>query len=94
MSERYTVYRTYVEGQLLYSGDSLEEAIRQWNAATHKLGHSVPGGVSVATYSEESYGPLQLRDGWILHVHEDGTTYLHPRVLQEATTVVAHSMRH
>lgn len=74
----HTVFRTYVGGALQYTGGSLEDAIRAWDAATYSAGRSVPGGVSVATYSDESYGALQLRDGWILHVLENGVTYLNP----------------
>jgi hypothetical protein len=77
-----TVYRTYTEGKLEYTGDNLEAAIRTWDKATHAAGHSVPGGVAVAVYEPTTYGLLQLRDGWILHVHEDGTVYLNPS-LQE-----------
>lgn len=75
-----TVYRTYVEGRLLYTGDSLEKAITAWDRETYTMGRVTAGGVSVATYDDL----LQVRDGWILHVREDGTVYLHPRVLQEA----------
>lgn len=75
-----TVYRTYVEGRLLYTGDSLEKAIAVWDRETCTMGRVTAGGVSVATYDDL----LQVRDGWILHVREDGTVYLHPRVLQEA----------
>lgn len=79
-----TVYRTYVEGRLLYTGDSLEKAIAVWDRATYSAGRSVAGGVAVAAYKSYAHGLLQTRDGWILHVREDGTVYLHPRVLQEA----------
>jgi len=71
-----TIYRTYVEGTLHYEGDSLEDAARTWDRETYSLGRSVPGGVAVATYS----GEVQVRDGWIMHVHDDGTTYLSPTV--------------
>lgn len=88
MPETTTVFRTYVEGSLKYSGPSLEKAARTWDRETHRLGGSVPGGVAVATYETRGSDPsrpydsglLQLRDGWILHVHEDGTVYLNPNI--------------
>jgi hypothetical protein len=75
------VYRTYTEGKLHYSGPDLQEAIRTWDATTFAEGRTVPGGVAVSTY-EDLGGPrqLQLRDGWILHVHEDGTVFLNPSI--------------
>lgn len=81
--DRMTTYRTYVEGVLHYEGPNLPIAIRNWDRATFSAGKSVPGGISVATYEERSYGLLQLRDGWILHVHEDGTVYLNPNLTED-----------
>lgn len=81
IGERTTVYRTYVKSRLAYTGPDLEAAIRMWDNESLKLagdGIPVPGGVAVATYEEMHYGLLQLRDGWILHVHEDGAVYLNP----------------
>lgn len=77
-----TVYRTYVEGALHYSGPDLTEAARAWDAATFSLGRTVPGGIAVASYEGVTYEPglLQLRDGWILHVHEDGTVFINPSI--------------
>ena len=82
VGETVNVYRTYVDGALKYSGPDLGEAARAWDASTYNLGKSVPGGVAVATYQGVSYEPglLQLRDGWILHVHDDGTVFLNPSV--------------
>lgn len=79
----HTIYRTYVESKLHYSGESLEEAVRTWDRETYSLGKSVPGGVAVAEYEGHpgESGLLQLRDGWVLHVHEDGTCYLNPRLV-------------
>lgn len=82
IGETVNVYRTYVESELLYSGPDLSEAAREWDAATFNLGKSVPGGVAVSTYQGVSYEPglLQMRDGWIVHVHEDGTVFINPRI--------------
>lgn len=80
-----TVYRAYVNGSLLYTGSDLEAAIRTWDYATR--GAPAPaGGVAVAVYEHNARyesGLLQLRDGWILHVYEDGRVYLNPN-LKEA----------
>ena len=83
-----TVYRTYTDGALKYTGPDLEEAIRTWD---REAPAGTAGGVAVAVYevegSDESLpydsGLLQLRDGWILHVLEDGTVYLHPRLSEQ-----------
>ena len=79
-----TTYRTYVESKLHYTGDNLESALRAWNKATFNLGRSVAGGVSVATYEDHpgTSGLLQTRDGWILHVREDGTCYINPNLTE------------
>ena len=81
MSE--TIYRTYTEGKLHYTGPDLESAIRAWDRATYSAGRSVAGGVAVAAYESDAHGMLQTRDGWILHVSEDGTTYLSPRIIEK-----------
>lgn len=76
------VYRTYTNGVLRYSGPDLEAAIRMWDAMAVP---GVPGGVAVATYEVNSKYPsglLQVRDGWILHCHDDQSVYLNPS-LQE-----------
>lgn len=69
-----TIFRTYVQGKSFYTGESLEEAIRTWDRQTHQLGKSVAGGVTVQTFD----GDVMVRDGWVLHVMEDGTAYLNP----------------
>lgn len=73
-----TVYRTYLDGRLAYTGADLEAAITAWDAESAGVR---AGGIAVAEYTEDL---LQVRDGWILHVHDDGQVYLHPRVLREA----------
>lgn len=82
VGETVTVFRTYVEGRLVYSGPSLEDAARTWDRETHNPSRPMPGGVAVATYEGVGYEPglLQVRDGWILHVMEDGTVYLNPNI--------------
>ena len=72
-----TIHRTYVRGICLYTGESLEEAIRTWDSATYRLEKSVSGGVTIQTFD----GDLMVRDGWVLHVLEDGTCYLNPRIM-------------
>lgn len=81
VGETVNVYRTYTNGTLRYSGPDLEAAIRAWDAYAVP---DVPGGIAVATYQGVPYEPglLQLHDGWILHVHNDGSVYLNPS-LQE-----------
>lgn len=74
--ETRKVFTTYVNGKMVYSGDSQERAIRIWDAATYSLGKSIPGGISVQEFS----GDLMVRDGWILHIHNDGTVYLNPSI--------------
>lgn len=71
-----TVYRTYVNGTLNYEGDDLKVAIKTWDGLTFNAGRAVPGGVAIAVYD----GDIQVRDGWIMHTHEDGTTFLSPSI--------------
>jgi hypothetical protein len=71
-----TIYRTYVNGELFYEGKSLEDAVRTWDRETYRLGKSVPGGIAVASYLDD----LQMRDGWILHVMDNGVVYLNPQM--------------
>lgn len=78
-----TVYRTYLNGELLYSGDDLGMAIREWDRSSFSVEERV-GGVAVATYVNEPDGLLQVRDGWILHVLENGHVFLNPNLTDGA----------
>jgi hypothetical protein len=66
---------TWADGAELYRGDSLESAARAWDAATH-TGPAPAGGVAEHSYA----GDVMVRDGWILHVTDDGRVYLSPSV--------------
>lgn len=74
MSDVTTVYRTYADGRLLYTGPDLSVAISEWNRNTYRK--RAVGGVVVGEYVEEGYGLLQVRDEWILHVRENGDVFL------------------
>jgi hypothetical protein len=77
-------FTTYVDGEVAYKGDDLESAIRSWDGSPDLLGDKrLPaGGVSVQSWS----GDIMVRDGWILHIHEDGQVYLNPNLaLSEET---------
>lgn len=69
-------FRTYTDGRLVYEGPSLETAVRTWDAKTYGARCSTAGGITIAS----RIGDVMVRDGWILHVHEDGTTYLNPGI--------------
>lgn len=70
-----TVYKTIVNANYLYVGDSQEEAIRVWDSeSVHRA--NLVGGVMVQSFD----GDIMTRDGWILHVNESGHVYLNPRV--------------
>lgn len=71
-----TTYTTVVRNESVYHGSSLEHAVRAWDGATFNAGATIPGGIAVAAWANG----VQVRDGWILHVREDGTVYLNPRV--------------
>jgi hypothetical protein len=77
-----TVYTTVVRGTSVYSGDSLTDAARAWDANTYNLGGTVPGGIEVRTYR----GEYMVRNGWILHVHDDGVVYLSPHIAGAVVT--------
>jgi hypothetical protein len=69
------VFKTVVNAVYVYEGESQELAIRAWDSeSVHRAG--LHGGVMV----QEFHGELMVRDGWILHVNEDGHVYLNPRV--------------
>ena len=69
------VFKTVVNAVYVYEGESQEQAIRAWDAeSVHRT--ELHGGVMV----QEFAGELMVRDGWILHVSEDGHVYLNPRV--------------
>ncbi len=71
-----TTYTTIVNANYLYEGDDLEKAIRTWDSeSVHRSGLS--GGVMVKTFDDEG---LMIRDGWILHVNDNGHVYLNPRL--------------
>lgn len=74
-----TKYFTYIDGVRQYEGDDLQAAINAWTAGTFDANRSVPGGVTVQQFS----GDTMVRDGWIFHVHNDGTVYV-TRGLREA----------
>jgi hypothetical protein len=73
-----TMITTWVDGTPTRHGADFEAAAQAWDAATSALGHSVPGGISIQI--RDAAGIL-VRDGWLLHVHNDGTVYVHPRAL-------------
>lgn len=70
-----TVYTTIVQGTVVYEGESLSDAARVWDSVTHDAGHVVPGGIGVRVYLSDG---TMVREGWIMHVHENGTVYLSP----------------
>ena len=72
-----TKFHVYVDGAV-ETFETFERAAAQWDAVTHKLGRSVPGGIAVQQWSDAG---VMVRDGWLVHVHNDGTTYVHPRAL-------------
>jgi hypothetical protein len=77
MSEKRQEFVTYVAGETVYKGDDLESAIRAWDRSTYKLEGKPPaGGISVQLWSDG----VMVRDGWILHVHENGQVYLNPQL--------------
>lgn len=71
---RYTV-TTGTDVQL--ETPDLQAAIRCWDATTFATDAPVPGGISVREW--DAAGNM-TRDGWILHVRENGVVYLNPAV--------------
>lgn len=69
-----TTYKTIVNANYLYEGGDLERAIRVWDSeSVHRA--DISGGVMVQSFNDE--GDM-TRDGWILHVNNDGHVYLNP----------------
>lgn len=71
-----TIYKTLVNAVYLYEGEDLETAIRIWDSESVVRAY-ISGGVMVQSFDDEG---TMIRDGWILHVNEDGHVYLNPRV--------------
>lgn len=69
-------YTTIIEGKVMFKGESLEFAVRTWDANTYNLGRSVEGAIEVQEVNAEG---VMVRDGWILHVR-NGTVYLNPNI--------------
>jgi hypothetical protein len=72
-----TTLTTYVAGEKVYEGPSLETAIRAWDRATYASARSISGGISIQV--RDSQGTI-MRDGWLLHVNESGTCYVNPGI--------------
>lgn len=73
-----TEYITYVDGEEVYKGDNLEDAIRAWDGNPKVFqGGVTPGGISIQQWIEDD---LMVRDGWILHVYDNGQVYLNPNL--------------
>jgi hypothetical protein len=65
-------YTVYVEGDAVARTEELSVAVAEWDRRTYNEGRSVPGGISVQEFRDG----LMVRDGWIMHVHDDGTVFL------------------
>lgn len=72
------VITTYVDGKPVYQGPDFDAAAGAWDSETHLSGRSLPGGISIQSFNAEG---IMLRDGWLIHVHNDGTVYVSPRSL-------------
>lgn len=70
-----TIYTVWVDGTPT-AATNFEAAAETWDRLT--LGQSVPGGISIQEYDSQDNC---YRDGWLLHVHEDRSVYIHPRAL-------------
>lgn len=71
-----STYKTIVNANYLYEGDSLEKAIRAWDSESI-IRTGLHGGIMVQSF--DAAGRM-VRDGWILHVNESGHVYLNPQV--------------
>lgn len=70
-----TEYVTTVNGVTAYKGNNLKEAIRAWDHETFTGPHT--GGITVQQWHDDT----MVRDGWILHVRDNGVVYLNPKVV-------------
>lgn len=75
--EDRTEYVTWVTGIEQYRGSDLEDAIRAWDGNPSVFaGGITPGGISVQVWQ----GGYMVRDGWILHVYDNGQVFLNPNI--------------
>ncbi len=68
------VYSVILNEDIIHTGHDLSVAARTWDSKTYLSGGT--GGVAVRQYQ----GGLCVRDGWILHVRENGAAYLSPHL--------------
>ena len=72
----HTIYKTIVNANYIYEGESLEKAIRAWDSeSVHRA--NLVGGITVQSFDADD---VMIRDGWILHVNESGHVYLSPTI--------------
>ena len=77
-----TALTVYVEGKSFGPYDNWLQAAERWDQETFNLGRSAAGGITIQEFQPNNDGGrTMVRDGWLLQVHEDGTTYVHPRAL-------------
>lgn len=73
---RRTEYTVVLNGETLSTEDDLAGAISRWDLESfqHTRDHGRPtsGGITVQSWN----GEVMVRDGWILHLHENGHVYL------------------
>lgn len=71
-----TTYKTIINAVYVYEGESLEDATRAWDAESFKR-TDLHGGIMVLSFTEDG---TMIRDGWILHVDEEGHIFLNPSI--------------
>jgi len=73
-----TFYTVVTPSGVQWRGSVLSDAIKMWDSLTYRMEGITSGGIMVETHS----GGLMVRDGWILHVHENGVVYLSTRLME------------
>ena len=71
-----TLHTVYVNGERVHEGDDLETAVRTWDQHSF-TGEVREGGIEVRTWNVNGE---MVRDGWILHLSDNGAVYLNPNI--------------
>ncbi len=74
----HTVYTITHHGEMSEPMPELETALSEWDGIQHHAGPARPGdGIEVQAWDEDG---MMVRDGWVVHVLENGSFYVNPQI--------------
>lgn len=75
-----TIYTTVVNGKMIRETNRAQLAFAAWTQESHALAYAgvrPTGGVQVQSLNSEG---VMVRDGWLMHVAENGHVYINSTV--------------